>query len=287
MLRRPHGGTRWPDLVNARLERALAVRIVRVRPQERVPVRGPGDPKVDRLVREPVFVCSSVRSGSTLLRAILDSHSQIHAPHETHVRRLQVVPSTSPVRQAMAALDLNVRDLEHLLWDRVLHRELARSGKRIVVEKTPSNVFAVNRLMTAWPDARLVFLLRHPYSVACSWHEGDPARRPMSYAIPYTLNFMQHVERARKRYDGLTVRYEDLTADPVGQTGRLCEYLGVPWEEGMLEYGRHHQPAAFVSGIGDWSDKIRSGTVQRGRPLPSPEEVPAELREMCRVWGYL
>ena len=57
-------------------------------------------------------------------------------------------------------------------------------------------------------------------------------------------------------------------------------------EEGMIEYGRHHAPDTFVSGIGDWSDKIRSGTVQRGRPLPSPEEVPEALREMCRVWGY-
>jgi hypothetical protein len=281
-----HGRTRWPEVVNARLERALAVRVVRVRAQEPAPVRGPGDPKVDRLVREPVFLCSSVRSGSTLLRAILDSHSQVHAPHETHVRRLQVVPTTSPVRQAMSALDLNVRDLEHLLWDRVLHRELARSGKQIIVEKTPSNVFAVKRLMTAWPDARLVFLLRHPYSVACSWHEADPARRPMSYAIPYTLNFMQHVERARQRYDGLTVRYEDLTTDPGGQTQRLCEFLGVPWEEGMIEYGKHHAPDRFVSGIGDWSEKIRSGTVQRGRPLPAPEDVPEALREMCRTWGY-
>jgi hypothetical protein len=286
MLRQIHGSRRWPNLVNAKLERAFAVRVVRARPLDRAPVRRPRDAKVDRLVREPVFLCSSVRSGSTLLRVILDSHSRIHAPHETHVRRLQVVPTTSPVRQAMAALDLNVRDLEHLLWDRVLHRELARSGKRIVVEKTPSNVFVVDRLMTAWPKARLIFLLRHPYCIARSWHESDPARRPMSYAIPYTLNFMRHVERARQRYDGLTVRYEELTEDPCGQTRRLCEHLGVPWEEGMLEYGRDHAPDQFVSGIGDWSDKIRSGTVQRGRPLPSPDEVPPELREMCRVWGY-
>ena len=286
MLRRIHGDKRWPDRVNARLERAFAVRVVRARPQERGPVRAPGDPKIDRLVREPVFLCSSVRSGSTLLRVILDSHSQIHAPHETHVRRLQVVPATGAARQAMTALDLNVRDLEHLLWDRVLHRELARSGKRIVVEKTPSNVFVLDRLMTAWPGARLVFLVRHPLCIARSWHEGDPERRPMSYAIPYTLNFMRHVERARQRYEGLTVRYEDLTVDAGGQTRRLCDFLGVPWEAGMVEYGRHHDPDTFVSGIGDWSDKIRSGTVQQGRPLPPPDEVPEELREMCRTWGY-
>src|SRR3712207_4275572 len=40
----------------------------------------------DRLVTAPTFVLCSVRSGSTLLRVLLNSHSQIHAPHELHLR---------------------------------------------------------------------------------------------------------------------------------------------------------------------------------------------------------
>ena len=277
---------RWQDRVNLQLERRLRLRVVRLGPVPRIPVRAPANPKVDRLVREPVFLCSSVRSGSTLLRAILNSHSQIHAPHETHFRRMQVVMTTEPVRQAMTALDLNVRDLEHLLWDRVLHRELVRSDKELLVEKTPSNVFVVDRLKTAWPEARFLYLIRHPYSVARSWHEGKPEARSMERAIPYTRNFMEHVERARQKHPGMTVRYEDLTADPEAQTQRICEYLGVPWEPGMLDYGQHDH-GEFVAGIGDWRDKIRSGTVQPGRPLPEAHEVPEELHEMCRVWGYL
>jgi hypothetical protein len=272
--------------VNLQLERRLHLRVIRAAPEPRIPVREPANPKLDRLVREPVFLCSSVRSGSTLLRAILNSHPRIHAPHETHFRRMQVVLSTEPVRQSMAALDLNVRDLEHLLWDRLLHRELVHSGKELLVEKTPSNVFAVDRLRTAWPEARFMYLIRHPYSVARSWHEGKPETRPMERAVPYTLNFMEHVERARVKHPGLTVRYEDLTAEPRTQTRLVCDYLGVPWEPEMHEYG-HHDHGEFVPGIGDWRDKIHSGSVQPGRPLPEPDEVPAELREMCRTWGYL
>ena len=280
------GAQRWQDKVNARLERRWGMRVVRVAPMPKIPVRPPSDPKVDRLLREPVFLCSSVRSGSTLLRAILDSHSQVHAPHETHFRRMQVALTTEPVRLSMSTLDLNVRDLEHLLWDRFLHRELVRSGKRLLVEKTPSNVFAIDRLKTVWPDARFIFLLRHPYSVARSWHEAKPEDRPLSHAVPYTLNFMEHVERARRKYEGLTIRYEDVTVDPTGQTRRLCDFLGVPWEAGMHEYGKHHDTAAFRSGIGDWREKIRTGAVQPGRPLPTADEIPEELRRMCTTWGY-
>jgi hypothetical protein len=43
--------------------------------------------EIDRLLTGPTFVLSSVRSGSTLLRLILDSHPEICSPHELHLRR--------------------------------------------------------------------------------------------------------------------------------------------------------------------------------------------------------
>ncbi|MCK2216662.1 sulfotransferase [Actinomadura sp. ATCC 31491] len=249
-------------------------------------VRPPVDPAHDRLLREPVFLLSSVRSGSTLLRVMLNSHSQVHSPIETHFRRITVGLGTDPVRQAMELLGHTHSDLEHLVWDRVLHRELARSGKPVLVEKTPSNVFVWRRLAACWPDARFVFLLRHPMSIVQSWHEADPVKRPMSEAVPRTLSYMTYLEEARTHLEGLTVRYESLVADPEAELRRLCRHLGVEWEPGMLHYGGKDH-GGFVKGIGDWRDKIRSGTVVAGRPLPTPGEVPPELHDICRKWDYL
>ncbi|WP_113701389.1 sulfotransferase family protein [Nonomuraea lactucae] len=249
-------------------------------------VRPPVDPACDRLLREPVFLLSSVRSGSTLLRVMLDSHSRVHSPIETHFRRMTVGLTTDPVRQAMLHLGHTHSDLEHIVWDRLLHRELARSGKPILVEKTPSNVFAWRRIATCWPDARFVFLLRHPMSIVQSWHEADPENRPMEEAVPRTLSYMTYLQEARTHLQGPTIRYEDLVAAPEAQLRRVCEHLGVDWEPAMINYGdRDH--GGYVKGIGDWRDKIRTGTVVEGRPLPSPDEVPAELREICGQWAYL
>src|SRR5690606_21463525 len=75
----------------------------------------PADPKTDRLLTEPIFIISPVRSGSTLLRSILNAHSDLHAPHELHVRRLRVEFGTSLAVKAMEALGHNQADLEHLL----------------------------------------------------------------------------------------------------------------------------------------------------------------------------
>lgn len=281
--------TPWRTSASDALARWTGYRVVRdgshVDTLPRGRARPPLDPQ-DRLVPEPVFLLSSVRSGSTLLRAVLNSHSQVHSPHETHFRRLTVVARTPPSRQALEADGLTLSDVDHLLWDRLLHRSLERSGKRVLVEKTPSNVFVADRLHTAWPGARFIFLIRHPLMIARSWHAADPAGRPLERAVEHTLAYMEHLERARRRHPGITVRYEDLTADPATQTRRLCDFLGVGWEPAMVDYGRADH-GRFEAGIGDWSDRIRSGRIQRAADLPAPEDVPESLTGIARAWGYL
>lgn len=70
--------------------------------------------KVPRLVESPVFVLCSVRSGSTLLRVLLNSHSRIRAPHELHLRHLRVRPGRDFTHDIMGELGLDVRELE--MW---------------------------------------------------------------------------------------------------------------------------------------------------------------------------
>jgi hypothetical protein len=241
----------------------------------------------DRLLRQPVFIMSPVRSGSTLLRMLLNAHSRLHSPHELHIRRLEVGYGSKLSQKAMSALDLERGDLEHLLWDRVLHRELTKSGKDFIVEKTPSNAFAYKRIAACWPDAKFVFLLRHPVSIARSWHEADPEKRTYDEAAADALRYMKAVENARKGLTGgHTIRYEQLTEDPEGQLRGLCAFLGIDFDDSMLNYGERHD-GALVKGLGDWRDKIRTGTVQSGRALPTEDEIPEILRPMCASWGYI
>src|SRR4051794_31928034 len=78
----------------------------------------------DRLVPQPAFILCTVRSGSTLLRVLLDSHSQIHSPQELHLRDLAVESKSHYADRSLTALGLDVTALQYLLWDRLLHREL-------------------------------------------------------------------------------------------------------------------------------------------------------------------
>jgi hypothetical protein len=239
----------------------------------------------DLLVPSPVFVYSSLRSGSTLLRMLLDTHSQICAPHELHLGALRVGSTKATTRAAMRSLKLDSETLENLLWDRVLHLELRDSGKTIVVDKTPNNTLRWERIATFWPQARYIYLLRHPLRVAESLATSRPDV-PVERHYARIAKFADALTAARAALvGGLTVRYEELASDPETVTRQICQWLDVPWERSMLDYGTQDH-GGFRRGLGDWSEAIRSGTVKPPRPLPRPDEVPPELSQACRLLGY-
>jgi hypothetical protein len=240
----------------------------------------------ERLVSKPTFILSSVRSGSTLLRVILDSHSQIYSPHEIHLREMKVRVRDGYPRRSLREMGLDADKLRYLMWDRVLHRELERSGKSIIVNKTPNDVFIVDKIAAAWPDARFIFLLRHPAAIAGSRAAARGDKDTPEQNANRVRRYCDAVERARQKYPGLTVRYEDLTADPTRVTKEICEFLEVPWEESMLDYGQY-QHGKFKPGLGDWTENIRSGRVQPPKPLPTRDEIPDQLLELSKAWGYL
>ncbi len=233
-----------------------------------------------------MFVLSSIRSGSTLLRCLLNSHPRIYAPHELHVAELGVDLSTRYVRLATDVAGLDQDELTHLLWDRVLHRQLTAAGKDVIVDKTPSNVLVWQRIAACWPEARFVFLLRHPARILDSALEVRAPDKTVDDVHDMVEDFLTAMRDAMANLDGLTVRYEDLTHDPATVTQQLCTFLGVAWDPAMLDYGRHdHGP--FVPGIGDFTAEIRTGRILPETVQIDPSDVPEALRPAGRAWGYL
>ena len=86
--------------------------------------------------------------------------------------------------------------------------------------------------------------------------------------------YCEALEDSRQNYDGITVRYEELTEDPARETKRICEFLGVDWEPSMLDYGKKEH-GRYKSGLGDWSDKIKSGEVQKAEAAAARDAAAA------------
>src|SRR5215208_6359155 len=171
--------------------------------------------------------------------------------HKLHLRDISVGLRTDYAERSLTEIGLDAARFEYLLWDRLLQRELADSGKELLVNKTPTDVFIVDRIRACSPDSRFIFLLRHPVSIARSRHAARPQDSD-ARNLEMVRRYCDGIEAARRQYDGLTVRYEDLTADPERETRRLCEFLGVEWEAQMLDYGRFDH-GRLRPGLGDWS----------------------------------
>lgn len=274
----------WKNAVNRTLARTTGFELRRVEPTAGALVPRAGR-SGKRLLPEPVFVMCTLRSGSTLLRLMLNSHPEIHCPHEIHLRYLSVGFDKNETKRSMKEMGLNQERLEYLLWDRILHRELARSGKSILVTKTPNDVYIADRIKKCWPKSKMVFLIRHPAMIARSRMLARPGSTE-ARNVEIIRNYCEALERARQSYDGPTIRYEDLTTDPVQSLTTVCDHLGVRFDPVMLEYGRHDH-GRIVAGLGDWKDKIKTGAVQPHDPLPSDDEIPDQLRAICAKWGYL
>jgi hypothetical protein len=75
-------------------------------------------------------------------------------------------------------------------------------------------------------------------------------------------------DRLRRHWQGILgerlveVEYEALVADQEGETRRLLDRLGLPFEQACLEFDRNRAPSTTASNV-QVRDKVHSGSVQR------------------------
>lgn len=174
-------------------------------------VLGPVEP-----LGAPVFIVGCGHSGTTLLLAILSRHPALHAvPYES-----------SLITRSPADIDWFVDQF---------NRGARQAGKTAWVEKTPSQVRHIGRLLTRFPDARVVVMLRDGRDVACSIEArlGDFAAGVRRW---------EDDNAAADEWAGtdrvLFLKYEDLIEDQESTLRSVCGFLGLGFDEGLLDHER-------------------------------------------------
>src|SRR5690348_5483843 len=134
---------------------------------------------------DPVFVLCNGRSGSTLLRFLLDAHPDLACPPETNLPGLcaQLATVWSLIEGAPlsatrgyeppeipAAAIAGVRET----MDRMVGSYLARRGKKRYCDKSLGTARYAELLLRVYPDARFVCVYRHPMDVVASGVEACP-----------------------------------------------------------------------------------------------------------------
>jgi hypothetical protein len=233
----------------------------------------------DRLI----FLIGAPRSGTTLLARMLSAHSQIHGRAEPHLvtpiahlgyfGKVQKAPYDQnnveqAIREVVAEIPRHeagyldaLRAYTDSLYAQLM--EVAPPGKRLFLDKTPAYALVLPFLTKLYPQARYVVLTRHPLAVLSSYVESffDGDYRVALEHNPILQRYVPELARfVRERpVPHVWVKYEDLVQEPETHFRRVCEHLGLPFEERAISYGESGE--AF-KGLGD-----PTGVARHTRPV--------------------
>jgi hypothetical protein len=230
----------------------------------------------------PVFIIGVPRSGTTLLRVILDSHSRIAAAPETpwllggygpvSIRELTIgliEHRTGPVRNLPGVTSELIYAAALEFLKKILDAYLHAKGKDIVVLKTPDDIAYLESLTGLFPNSTYLHLFRDGRDVACSTVNKKGTFLAKDLGGYGELN---HVNAMRRWYDWekkareilaenndlnkMSIRYENLVTKPLDTMQKVCQRLRVDFEKTMLQYSHFdHDYPEWEAGSADVNDK--------------------------------
>jgi protein-tyrosine sulfotransferase len=253
----------------------------------------------------PIFIIGPYRSGTTLLRYAVDSHSNIACPPESDfLAALTELTGATRASRGFAAMGF---DEEHVanrirLFADYFFANYARSkGKSRWADKSPTYVQVLPFIRRVFPTAQFVFIHRFPLDQIHSHTKGGihtnefiernrlassedvraAAARYWAVSTRAMVDFAQHDPAS------LQLRYEDLCASPRAVLGSLLTFLDEPWEEGVLEFHKvpHDVGMEAASVRSTTGFDIRSGEYSAW-PLGVVHECADIVRETARAVGY-
>jgi acyl transferase domain-containing protein/pimeloyl-ACP methyl ester carboxylesterase/aryl carrier-like protein len=214
-----------------------------------------------------LFLLSSPRSGSTLLRVMLQGHPRLFSPPELHLLPFDSMNDRqqglglSYMGEGLQRSIMDLQGLDAVESKRIVDDLQARdasvqevygllqklAGERLLVDKTPTyaaDYETLERAEELFDGAKYLYLTRHPYAVIESFvrmrmdklidvNEVDPltlAEHVWTSTNGNVLRFFKKVDPARRFH----LCYEDLVRDPETATRSLCEFLGITFNPALL-----------------------------------------------------
>jgi len=270
---------------------------------------------------DPLFVMCEARSGSTLLRFLLDAHPRLACPSETNLPGLchEMVIAWSlmtghpaPSRLMPEQLPLLPDDVVSGLrasMDLMISAYLGRVGKTWFCDKSLGSARHAKLLLQLYPKTKFVCLYRHPMDViasgmeACPWgligYGFDPyiAATPGNSVLALARFWLERTAQIMSVEEDfpdhcLRVRYEDLVSDPDQVMNKVFEHLGIPPVPDIVSRCFQSEPENLgASDYKIWyTNKINSDSVGRGWKIPAnliAKPVLEGVNELSERLGYI
>lgn len=243
----------------------------------------------------PVIVLTAARSGSTLLRTLLDAHPDLACPPETNLVKVaaqltsifHLLGEADSPQTCTTAVQQKIRDV----FTAVFADYLARRGKRRWCDKSLGTAPVAEWFAGLYPEAKFICLYRHCMDVVHSGLDASPwgltgygfeqfagrlggnnVSALAAYWADHTSRILQFERANGSRC--YRVHYEGLVSEPERIAAGIFDFLGVEQVPGItgLCFGGAQDASQSVMGPGDHkiraTRKISAASVGRGVRIP-------------------
>lgn len=202
-------------------------------------------------LESPIFLMGFMRSGTTLLEQILDSHPGLQSMEEkptveTMVNAFETM--THGRENALAGLtEAEIKQLREVYFRETTRHVNLKPGN-LLVDKNPLNTVNTHIIWRVFPKAKIIFAVRHPCDVCLSCFMQN-------FRLNHATATFLNLEEGAKIYaqvmrlwqeivqilpiDYHLIRYEDLVANFENETRALLGFLGLEWRNEVIEYASH------------------------------------------------
>ena len=233
---------------------------------------------------EPFFIIGAQRSGTTLVRLLLNAHSKIAIPEEGTfwmpiIREYGNKPHKDISKKILKTYISYIKNnAQFKTWhvdEKFLDRDCGKENKTISEfmaciykyyastngaiiwgDKTPSFFRMVSRINNIFPQARFIHVYRDGRDTFLSLRKKECDRNNV---VTEAIEWVFKIRIANKQLNKINknrvflISYENLIASPENTLSELCAFLGVKYEESMLLFwqqsenyiGRHHSDKIF------------------------------------------
>lgn len=208
-------------------------------------------------IENPIFIIGTGRSGTTLLRMMLNAHPAIYISNEASYYLVAQKARSSgewldSYRKIISyrwmkfpAQDVEQRvprDLPkekiHQAFDTLMRIKADQYGKRHYGDKTPTHALHVDRILRDFPKARIVHIVRDPVATVASMKHMPWMPQSVVLISLMLAAQMRKVRNFHKQI--LEIRLEDLLASPESVLRKVLDYIEEDWDDKVL----HHQDHA-------------------------------------------
>lgn len=249
-------------------------------------------------LESPVFIVGMPRTGTTLVERIISQDEGIKSGEETYdftlafssvINRYIAANPDRKLNPLSAALEVDYNEIAKNYHDNL---QGMLGPAESYLDKTPFNFLYCGLIKKAFPNARIVHLVRDPMDTCFAVFKTLFAR---AYFFSYDLEELAEYYIAYRQLMNhwqllmpdaiLDVRYEELVSSPLDASRRIADYVGLDWSPELIEVQNFDRQSSTASAA-QVREPIYTSSVGRWRNFADELEPLRRSLEAANIVGH-